>query len=241
MAIMLPELKCPPFGATWSRKCAWANPNAAPAPLQLSHVPALHTPASPLLTPLDTRLLNRPKPHLPSSPPHTVSPRSTPRPHPGHPVTQASGVLVGEVVDVYSGMGTHDTLRVKLRANEDDIRNSRLRWGGRETRGLRCRVRKWGCTSPCPRLLLPLRLLFLYRLRGPATGRTPTLPCGPHAAQFEWPIKAIIDVALPPHLFQVVHLSASAHAPETALTTSHRLPGFTFVQPAAPHWHYATC
>ncbi|KAG2442385.1 hypothetical protein HXX76_002471 [Chlamydomonas incerta] len=41
---------------------------------------------------------------------------------------QASGRLVGQVVDVFSGMGTHDTLRVKLRASEADIMNSRIRY-----------------------------------------------------------------------------------------------------------------
>ncbi|KXZ56903.1 hypothetical protein GPECTOR_1g814 [Gonium pectorale] len=43
-------------------------------------------------------------------------------------IDQASRRLVGSVVDVYSGMGTHDTLRVKLRANEADIMNSRIRY-----------------------------------------------------------------------------------------------------------------
>lgn len=83
--------------------------------------------------------------------PHTPHPWSAPRrsriPHrllrsprtlSRAPTGQATGVLVGEVVDVYSGMGTHDTLRVKLRANEDDIRNSRLRWGGQR------RAMGWG-------------------------------------------------------------------------------------------------
>ncbi|KAG2448148.1 hypothetical protein HYH02_006733 [Chlamydomonas schloesseri] len=41
---------------------------------------------------------------------------------------QASGRLVGQVVDVFSGMGTHETLRVKLRASEADIVNSRIRY-----------------------------------------------------------------------------------------------------------------
>mgnify|MGYP001806887567 CR=1 FL=1 len=49
---------------------------------------------------------------------------------------QASGRLVGQVVDVFSGMGTHDTLRVKLRASEADIMNSRIRCAGRGG---------WGC------------------------------------------------------------------------------------------------
>ncbi|GFR40531.1 hypothetical protein Agub_g1102 [Astrephomene gubernaculifera] len=41
---------------------------------------------------------------------------------------QSSGRLVGQVVDVFSGMGSHDTLRVKLRASEQDILKSRIRY-----------------------------------------------------------------------------------------------------------------
>ncbi|GIL42634.1 hypothetical protein Vafri_565 [Volvox africanus] len=41
---------------------------------------------------------------------------------------QATRRMVGLVVDVYGGTGTHDTLRVKLRANEEDILNSRIRY-----------------------------------------------------------------------------------------------------------------
>ncbi len=43
------------------------------------------------------------------------------------PTLQVSRRLLGQIVDVYSGMGTHDTLRVKLRASEQDIQASRIR------------------------------------------------------------------------------------------------------------------
>ncbi|GLI69187.1 hypothetical protein VaNZ11_013756 [Volvox africanus] len=41
---------------------------------------------------------------------------------------QVTRRMLGLVVDVYGGTGTHDTLRVKLRANEEDILNSRIRY-----------------------------------------------------------------------------------------------------------------
>ncbi|KAG2487955.1 hypothetical protein HYH03_013534 [Edaphochlamys debaryana] len=43
-------------------------------------------------------------------------------------IDRASRRMVGSVVDVYSGMGSHDTLRIKLRASEADIANSRIRY-----------------------------------------------------------------------------------------------------------------
>ncbi|GLC39712.1 hypothetical protein PLESTM_000931700 [Pleodorina starrii] len=43
-------------------------------------------------------------------------------------IDQASRRMLGVVVDMFSGMGTHDTLRVKLRANEEDILQSRIRY-----------------------------------------------------------------------------------------------------------------
>ncbi|GIL73349.1 hypothetical protein Vretimale_4909 [Volvox reticuliferus] len=43
-------------------------------------------------------------------------------------IDQATRCMVGLVVDVYGGTGTHDTLRIKLRANEEDILNSRIRY-----------------------------------------------------------------------------------------------------------------
>ncbi|EFJ41760.1 hypothetical protein VOLCADRAFT_98328 [Volvox carteri f. nagariensis] len=43
-------------------------------------------------------------------------------------IHQATRSMVGLVVDVYGGMGTHDTLRVKLRANEEDVLKSRIRY-----------------------------------------------------------------------------------------------------------------